>query len=81
LHTEWEDSSTKVERSVGYVVACVNWLVVIGRPNRIISWHEGEVVGVESEQTDDFDLLDHDLHDIGVGDILVVGVEPELLHE
>jgi hypothetical protein len=81
LCTKRNDCSSEVERSVRDVVTGVNWLIVIGGPNRIISWHEGEVVWIESKKTDDFDLLDHDLHDFGVGNILIVRIEPELLHE
>lgn len=49
LNTERDDGSSKVQRSVGYVVALIDWLIVIWGPNWEASRNEGEVVGIQSE--------------------------------
>ena len=49
LNTERDDGSSKVQRSIGYVVALIDWLIVIWGPNWEVSRNEGEVVGIQSE--------------------------------
>ena len=56
-------------------------LIFIGVPDGIVGVDETHETGVYLEQTDDLDLLDEYGHDFGIGDVLIVGIQPELLHE
>lgn len=83
LSAEGNEWLTEIQSGVGNVIVVIRvyLLIFIGVPDGVVGVDETHETGVYLEQTHDLYLLDEYGHGFGVGDVLIVGIQPELFHE